>query len=258
VNWVEVGFLLVSGLLAGLVGAGAGLASLISYPALLTIGLPPLAANVSNTVALTLNGAGAIAASRPELGDQRWRVRRFAAMGALGGAAGAALLLTTPAEAFEVVVPVLVALASVVLLVRPWLTGRRPAGSDARGLEERDRRPSVSAGVALVTVYGGYFGAAAGVLLLALFGATIPESIARVNALKNLVLGCANTVAAVGFVFFAPVRWTAVLPMAVGFFVGGSLAPSVVRRIPETPLRWAIGLAGLALAVKLGADTYLA
>lgn len=245
----DVVVLLVAGVLAGLAGAGAGFASLVSYPALLAVGLPPLSANVTNTVALTLNAAGAITGSRPELVGQSWRVRRFTVMAAIGGAAGAALLLTTPAEAFEVVVPWLIGLASVALLARPWLQSRRAH-------RPQERRPWVSALAAVITVYGGYFGAAAGVLLLAVFGAVIRESLARVNALKNVVLGSANTVAALGFIAFGPVQWAAALPLAVGFFGGGLMAPAVVRRLPETPMRLVIGLAGLALAVKLAADTY--
>lgn len=246
---LDGGFLLVAGLVAGLAGAGAGLASLVSYPALLVVGLPPVAANVTNTVAITLNGAGAIAASRPELTGQGWRVRRFAVMAVLGGVTGAVLLLTTPAEAFELVVPALIALASVALLARPWLQRMRAE-------HVRDDHPSVSAGVALITVYGGYFGAAAGVLLLALLGAVLPDSVARVNALKNVVLFAANSVAALGFVVFGPVQWLAALPLATGFFVGGLLAPAIVRRLPETTVRLVVGVAGLLLALKLGVDTY--
>ncbi|GAB2697460.1 sulfite exporter TauE/SafE family protein [Thalassiella azotivora] len=247
---VDVLLLLAAGVAAGVVGAGAGLASLVSYPALLAVGLPPLAANVTNTVSLTLTGAGAITGSRPELAGQAWRVRRFALMGLLGGTAGAALLLTTPAEAFEAVVPALVGFASLALLARPWLARWHSA-------EPRDRHPAVSAGTALVAVYGGYFGAAAGVLLLAMLGAVVREPIARVNALKNVVLFSANVVAATGFAVFGPVRWWAALPLAAGCFLGGLVAPAVVRRLPETGLRLAIGTAGLVLAAVLAADAWV-
>jgi hypothetical protein len=110
--------------------------------------------------------------------------------------------------------------------------------------------------VFLVTVYGGYFGAAAGVLLLALLLIATGEPLARRNAMKNLLLGLANAVAAVVFVVFGPVRWSAVLPLAVGFLVGGRLGPLVVRRAPPGPLRAVIACAGLALAVHLGVDAY--
>jgi uncharacterized membrane protein YfcA len=249
VNLADGGLLLVAGVLAGLAGAGAGLASLISYPALLLVGLPPVAANVTNTVAITLNGAGAIVSSRPELEDQSWRLRRFGVMALLGGAAGSALLLTTPASAFERVVPVLIALASIALLARPWLRGRRAE-------HVNDRNPAVAAAVGVIAIYGGYFGAAAGVMLLAMLGAVMSDSVPRINALKNVLLLCANLIAALAFIVFGPVHWLSALPLAAGFFVGGLIAPVVVRRLPEAGLRIAIGVAGLALAFKLGLDAY--
>ena len=129
----------------------------------------------------------------------------------------------------------------------------RESGEDRR----RSSRPGRSAPACFsITVYGGYFGAAAGVLLLALLLSVSGESLARSNAMKNLVLGLANAVASVAFIAFGPVRWSAVVPLAAGFLVGGRLGPLVVRRAPAGPLRVLIACAGLGLAVHLGLDAY--
>lgn len=246
---VDALILIVGGILAGIAGVGAGMASLVSYPVLLAAGLPPLVANVTNSVALTLTTAGALAGSRPELRGQGVRIRRYALLSAVGGVAGAVLLLTTPEDVFGYVVPWLIAFASVALLARRRLQRR---------LAERLHagHPMVTVGIVLIGVYSGYFGAAAGVLALALLGAVIPDSMARLNALKNMVVGGSNVLAAIGFAIFAPVDWPSVLPLAGGCFLGGLVAPWIVRRIPDTPLRIGIGLLGLGLAIKLGIDAY--
>lgn len=239
--------LLVAGIGAGLSGSMAGLASLFSYPALLAAGLPAIPANVSNTVALTLSSVGSIAGSREELSGQWPTVRRYALITALGGASGAGLLLVTPPGAFEKVVPVLVAGAAVVLLFQPQIRSAalRVAGEDHQG------GPVVLAAVFAVAVYGGYFGAAAGVMLLALLLVALPVSLLQGNAIKNVLLGVANTIAAVGFALFAPVDWRAVLPLAVGALVGSRLGPVAARHLPATALRVGIALAGLGLATAL-------
>jgi uncharacterized membrane protein YfcA len=240
--------LLGAGFAAGLSGSMAGLASLFSYPALLAVGLAPLAANVTNTVALTATSVGAGAASRAELVGQGPTLRRLAPVVLLGGAAGAGLLLLTPPGAFEAVVPALIAGASVTLLLQPRI--RRSA---ERRRIRRDARPSplLLAGTFGVAVYGGYFGAAAGVLLLALLLVGLPLSLLPANAVKNVLLGLANAVAAVAFVLVGPVDWAAVAPLAVGLLAGSWLGPAVARRLPATALRIGIGIAGLGLAAAL-------
>ncbi len=244
--------LVAAGLGAGLVGSVAGLASLVSYPALLAAGLSPLAANVTNTVALTANGVGAAAGSTPELRGQWGRVARLAVLMAVGGAAGAAVLLLLPASTFEVVVPVLVAAASVLLVAQPAL--RRAAAR--RHPDPRRARRVRALGVLGSATYGGYFGAAAGVVLLAVLQATSEDSLARSNAHKNVLLGVSNGVAAVGFAVLAPVDWGAAAAMAVGVVVGARLGPLLVRRAPDGPLRVVIGLGGAALAVRLAVDAW--
>lgn len=240
-------WLLAAGVLAGIVSVVASLASLVSYPALLAAGLPPLSANVTNTVALVFTGLGSAAGSRPELAGQGRRVLRLAATTAVGGAAGAALLLVTPSSAFEAVVPWLVGGASLVLLASPRLR-RRAAGARTAG-------GWLQAALFLVAVYVGYFGAASGVLMLAVLAALRDEPLARTVAVKNVLAGFANGVAALGFVLFGPVQWSAAVPLGIGFLVGGWLGPSVVRRLPAGALRVAVGLAGLGVAVALAWDS---
>jgi uncharacterized membrane protein YfcA len=245
----EVIALIGVGVLAGIVSTVASLASVVSYPALLALGLPPLAANVTNTVALLFTGAGATVGSRPELAGQWRRVRRLGLITALGGAAGAALLLATPAQTFEDVAPFLIGGASLVLLLQPG-PERRPR------LAEGEHSKPLLVALFCVAVYVGYFGAAGGILLLAVLTAMLNESMARTNAVKNVASGLANAVAAVGFALFGPVRWAFVVPLAAGFLIGGWTGPSLVRRLPGRPLRIFIALCGLALAVKLAISAY--
>jgi uncharacterized membrane protein YfcA len=263
------------GLLAGIVGSVASLASLVSYPALLALGLPPVSANVTNTVALMFSGAGSVAGSRPELAGQGRRVLRFGVLTAAGGAAGAALLLATPSQWFEYVAPVLIAIGSIAIFRPPAelaaaLPGAGPdAGRDARRDAGREAGPAADRAVPrgengwrprlvifAVAIYIGYFGAAGGIILLAVLIRILAEPLARVNAVKNALAGLANAVAGLGFAIFGPVRWAAVLPLAAGFLVGGWTGPAIVRRLPAGPLRVFIGCCGLALAVRLGLSAY--
>ena len=241
--------LLGAGTLAGVASTVASLASVVSYPVLLALGLPPVSANVTNTVALVFTGVGAAAGSRRELAGQGRLVCRLGALTAAGGAAGAALLLLTPASAFEAVAPLLIGAASLLLIVQPMISGltARPGGEHSWRLQ---------AALAAVAVYVGYFGAAAGILLLVILTAMLDQSLPRVNAVKNVVSGMANAAAAVGFALFGPVRWDAVVPLAAGFLLGGWIGPALVRRLPARALRVGIGIGGLILAVRLGLSAY--
>jgi uncharacterized membrane protein YfcA len=251
----EFAFLLVAGVGAGLTGSIAGLASLISYPALLATGIPPVTANVTNTVSLVLAGVGSVSASGPELKGQGRRLVPLAVAGLLGGCAGAALLLLTPSGAFERIVPFLIGGASLGILVQ-----RPPAELAVEGMrhhagQRHDPRWLPLATFA-VAIYGGYFGAAAGVLMMAMFLLTTGEGLPRSNAMRNVILGVANSVAAIGFVVFTSVAWSAALPLALGCLAGSGLGPRVVRRAPQKLLRRVIAVAGLALAVHLGIQAY--
>ncbi|WAL63197.1 sulfite exporter TauE/SafE family protein [Amycolatopsis cynarae] len=238
-------FLLFAGIGAGLTGSIAGLASLVSYPALLAVGLAPVTANVTNTVALLGTTVGAAAGSRPELAGQRARLKALCVITATGGAVGAALLLLTPSGAFTAIVPFLIAGASVLLFLGPRLR-RLSTRTEAHGLG-----PAAGLAAFAVAVYGGYFGAAAGVLMLALLSTVWAQSLARSNAAKNIATGAANFIAAVVFAFTGKVDWAAAAVLCLGSVAGSWIGPAIVRRLPATPLRVAIGLAGLGLAATL-------
>ncbi|MFT3853639.1 MAG: sulfite exporter TauE/SafE family protein [Ilumatobacteraceae bacterium] len=247
----EVVFLVLAGFAGGLSGSIAGLASLASYPALLAIGLAPVTANVTNTVALVGSSIGSISGSRPELRGQRTRLVPMVAAGVAGGLLGGVLLLALPGESFEKVVPFFVAAAAVAMLARRRIVEDALAAVQPPG---HDRR--VLAAMFAVGIYGGYFGAGAGVIILAVLLRTTSDPLPRANAFKNVVLGAANAVAALGFVLFGPVRWSAAVPLGLGLLVGGRIGPTVVRRAPVGPLRVAIAVAALFLAIKLALDAY--
>ncbi len=245
--------LLGVGVLAGIVSTVASLASVVSYPALLALGLPPVSANVTNTVALMFTAVGAAAGSRPELAGQGRRVVRLGLLTAAGGGAGAALLLLTPARGFEYAAPALIALGSLAIL-------RRPIPSDPETEPDlgggRDGTWLYRLGVFAVATYIGYFGAAGGILMLAVLTRMFAQSLARTNALKNVISGLANAVAGIGFAIFGPVRWTAAIPLALGFLIGGWIGPALVRRLPARGLRIFVGICGLAVAIRLGVSAY--
>lgn len=244
----QIALLLLGGVAAGVLGSTAGLASLVSYPLLLVVGLPPVTANVTNTVSLVGSSIGSVAGSRPELTGLGPLNRRRAPLAAAGGAVGALLLLVGPPGTFAAVVPYLVALSSVLLLLSSRLRALR--GGDASG-RSPDGGPDVAVLTLVCSVYSGYFGAAAGVMVLALLLSRTDRTLPVSNALKNLYLGVANGTAAVLFALTAPVVWSAVPPLLVGCIVGGLIGPTVVRRVPPALLRWTVGVAGIALAVRL-------
>jgi uncharacterized membrane protein YfcA len=247
--------LALAGVGAGVIGSTAGLASLVSYPALLLVGLPPVTANVTNTLGLIGSSIGSVAASRPELEGLRQVVLRRLPLAAVGGAVGALLLLVGPPSTFESVVPFLVAGASVLLLLSPRV--RRLGDRRSRDASRPDGGAGMTSLLFLTCAYGGYFGAAAGVMILALLLSRTDRSLPVSNAMKNAFLGVANATAAVVFALRAPVEWVAVPPLLLGCLVGGWLGPAVVRRVPEAAMRWAVGLLGLFLAVRLGVSAWL-
>jgi uncharacterized protein len=241
--------LFLAGIGAGLTGSIAGLASLFSYPALLAVGLNPLTANVTNTVALVFSSLGAVLGSGPELRNRdRRRTTRHLVVATTGGLAGGLLLILTPPDAFEKVVPVLIALGAVSVLLP-----RRTAGHDGHpAAEPRWLLPAIFG----VGVYSGYFGAAAGVLLLAVYLAATSDILPVCNALKNLVLGVSNAIAAVLFIFTTHIDWIAVPALALGLLAGGWVGALLVRRAPVRPLRLVIALLGMGLAIRLGLQQY--
>ena len=243
--------LLLAGVAAGITGSVAGLASLVSYPALLAFGLPPLAANVTNTTAMSTVMLGTAAGARPELRGLGRRLLLLSVCSGAGGALGAALLLRLPASTFAAVVPWLVALGALLLLardrVRAWAETQR---ARTPPVSRRARWPWALA-VAATGVYAGYFGAAAGIIMLALLSVRYSEPFAVTNAVKTIVTGAGNVVAMLVYVVVAPVDWSAAVLLGAGLLVGGWTGPHIVRRLPERPLRYAIAAAGLGLAVWL-------
>jgi uncharacterized membrane protein YfcA len=245
----EALLLLATGVLGGIAATVASVASVVSYPVLLAIGLPPLAANVTNTMSLICSSAGSVAGSRPELSGQRHRAFRLAIITALGGAAGACALLLAPASAFALVVPVLIAGSSALLLAAPRLGRLTPGPGSTRSWRQR-------AGLFAAAMYIGYFGAAGGIVLLAILSMMFTDSLIRINALKNVISGAANGVAALAFALFAPVDWAVVPLLAAGFLVGGMTGPWLARRLPVRALRALVVATGFAMAVKLGFSAY--
>jgi uncharacterized membrane protein YfcA len=253
VTWPHALLLFAAGIGAGLSGSVAGLASLFSYPALLATGLAPVPATVTNTVALVFSTVGSVLGSRPELRVQnRRRLANLVATTLVGGLAGSLLQLFTPADTFERVVPVLIALAALAVLAP-----RPRAHATADGAVHPTADPAWLFPAAFgVSLYCGYFGAGSGTMLLALYLLATADTFAGCNAVKNLTLGTANAAAAVLFAVTAPVHWLSVLPLAAGTLIGGRIGPVVVRHAPVRPLRWVIALAGLGLAVQLGVHAY--
>jgi uncharacterized protein len=248
ITLTDAGVLVAAGAVAGLVGSAGGITSLVSYPALLAIGMPALAANVANNVALIACWPGSALGSQPELRGRGLWLRRWAPVAALGGAAGAALLLVTPSGVFARIVPFLVLAGALALVLEPPLTARR------RGRSIR-REPVILGGSLLAfSLYNGYFGAGSGVMILTLLLVFVDRSLPVANALKNMLLGAALAVSATMYALFASVRWGAVLPLGVGLFLGSRVGPVLARRLPPGLLRWAIAVLGVALAVQLWVD----
>jgi uncharacterized protein len=246
-GWEAVA-LVAAGAAAGCVNTVIGSGSLISFPTLLAVGYPSVVANVTNNVGLLPGSVTGAIGFRRELEGQRTRARTLATASALGALTGAALLLTLPSDVFDAVVPILVLAACGLMLVQPrlsaWVAARRPEGA-------RDVGPAPLVLVYLAGIYGGYFGAAQGVILLALLAVFVPDDLRRSNALKNVLAGTVNAVAAVVFVLFADVAWGAAGLVALGAVAGGVTGAGIGRRIPHALLRGLVVVLGLVVAVKL-------
>jgi uncharacterized membrane protein YfcA len=237
-----------AGVLAGTINSVVGSGTLITFPVLLAFGYAPVVANVSNTVGLVPGNASGAFGYRQELTDQRPRAMPLACMSLLGAGIGAALLLTLPASAFKEIVPVFIAVALVLVVFQPriskWLAARGGGVTDRAG-------PAAMAGVFAAGVYGGYFGAAQGILVLSILSLSIDDSLTRLNALKVVLVGIANLVSGLVFVFFAHVAWAAAGLIAGGSVIGGLLGARVGRRLSPEVLRGVIVVVGIAAIVRL-------
>jgi uncharacterized membrane protein YfcA len=224
----------VAGFLGGAVNSVAGGGSLISFPALLAVGYPSVTANVTNTVAMWPGYVGATAAYRREIEGQRSRVIALGVTSIAGGAAGSVLLLTTPASVFKAAVPWLVLLACAIFGLQP-LASRMLARRQTR--PEEHRPVGLHVAVFLAAIYGAYFGAGLGIILLAVLGLAIADSLQRLNGLKQVLSVLINSVAVVAYGAFGPVAWTAVAIMAVTSLAGGRLGGSFARHLSPVLLR---------------------
>jgi len=245
----------LAGLAAGTINTVVGSGTLITFPTLLAFGVPPVTANVSNTIGLVPGSVSGVVGYRRELEGQRPRVLRIGVASLIGGVVGGVLLLVLPDKAFSAIVPALVGVGILLVVFQPritrWTAARHDAGVSA------PRNPVLGAwwvwpAVLVAGVYGGYFGAAQGVLLMGIMGVGIPETLQRLNALKNVLAAIVNAVAGLLFAVVADVDWTIVLLIGVGSVIGGQLGATVGRRLPGPVLRAVIVVVGVvALAVFL-------
>jgi uncharacterized membrane protein YfcA len=237
-----------AGIAAGTINTVVGSGTLITFPVLLGFGYAPVVANVSNTIGLVPGSVAGAIGYRRELAGQRARTIPLAAASALGGLAGAVLLLSLPATAFKSIVPIFIAIALVLIIAQPWLdrviSARRSRPRGRAGLLARF-------GVLASGVYGGYFGAAQGILLLAVLGLELDDDLQRINALKVVLAGLVNLVAGIVFVFAAHVAWLPALLIALGSALGGILGARHGRRLPAPVLRGLIVIVGVAAIVHL-------
>ena len=243
--------ILAVGLAAGTLNTIVGSGSLITFPTLLALGYPPVVANVSNTVGLVTGSISGVVGYRRELQGQWPRVRVLAVASLAGGLTGGLLLLALPASVFRNVVPVLILVACGLVAAQPRLARRRAAGM---GAARPHGGPLLFASVFATGIYGGYFGAAQGVILIGLLGIFIDDGLQRLNALKNALAALVNGIAAVLFIAFADVDWAAAGLLAGGAIVGGQIGASVGRRIPPAWLRGVIVVVGVIVAVRLLLD----
>jgi len=238
---------LAAGTWAGTINTIVGSGSLVTFPVLLAVGYPPVLANVSNTVGLVFGGVSGAVGYRRELTGQRDRLVRLGVASTLGAVTGGLLLLTLPAAAFRAIVPVLIGIACVLVVLQPRLTNAlaRPHHARAHG------GPFLLAAVYGAGIYGGYFGAAQGVLLIALLGLFLEEDLQRINAAKNVLSLVVNLVAALLFILLTEVAWAAALLIAVGSLAGGVLGATVGRRLPARVLRAFVVVVGVTAIVQI-------
>ncbi len=244
----DIALLLAAGLTAGGVNALAGGGSLITFPALVATGLPPLVANVTNSVSVAPGYLASVVGSRKDLAGQRTRVRTLAPVAALGALAGCGLLLVTPARVFDLVVPFLVLSSTAVLAFQDRIRGLI---GHPRDLSPRRRAVTLYTLTGLGATYGGYFGAALGVVLVAVLALVLDETLQRVNALKNVLSATAGAVTVVIYALFGPVSWLAVLVLAPATVAGGYLGALFARRLSARVLRATIVVFGTVVGVVL-------
>ena len=240
-----------AGIVAGTINTVVGSGTLFTFPVLLAFGYPPVTANVSNTVGLVPGSVAGAIGYREELRGQARRGIPLATASVLGGILGAILLLSLPASAFKAIVPAFIAIALVLIVVQPRLS--RALAARRRRPRDHDRAGPVGTAATFGSgIYGGYFGAAQGILLLAILGLSLEgEDLQRINALKVVLAGLVNLVAGVVFVFSAHVAWLPALLIAIGSIIGGIAGARWGRRLPPAVLRAVIVVVGITAIVRL-------
>ncbi|HXD68109.1 MAG TPA: sulfite exporter TauE/SafE family protein [Solirubrobacteraceae bacterium] len=237
-----------AGMVAGTINTVVGSGTLFTFPVLLGFGYPPVVANVSNTVGLVPGSATGALGYRRELTGQRSRVLTLATASVIGGVIGAVLLLSLPASAFKAIVPAFIAVALVLIVLQPRLSRllakHRPDGRERPG-------PIVLLGILLGGVYGGYFGAAQGIMVLAILSVSLDDELQRLNAVKVILTGLVNLVSGIIFIFAAHVAWGAAGLIAGGSLIGGVLGSRYGRRLSPTALRGIIVVVGITAIVRL-------
>ncbi|WP_406493139.1 sulfite exporter TauE/SafE family protein [Streptomyces sp. NBC_00846] len=241
-----------AGISAGTINTIVGSGTLITFPVLLATGLPPVTATVSNGLGLIPGSVSGAIGYRAELAGQGRRVLKLAVGALIGGLTGAALLLALPSTAFETIVPILVALALVLVILQPRISKAVQRRREHDGtLARPDGGPLLFVGLMLASVYGGYFTAAQGIIYLSLMGMLLDDTMQRLNAVKNVLAAIVNSVAAIFFLFAAEFDWTAVVLIAVGSAIGGQIGAKVGRRLSPTILRVLIVAVGTVAIVQL-------
>ncbi|HET6168267.1 MAG TPA: sulfite exporter TauE/SafE family protein [Marmoricola sp.] len=247
---LEAVAVLLAGVAAGTINTVVGSGTLITFPMLLAVGLSPVTANISNTIGLAPGSASGAWGYRAELVGQRARLVRLASASLVGGIAGAVLLLTLPSSAFDAIVPVLIALGVLLVILGPRISARVAARAEARGGLPHHGAGWVWPAVGAAGVYGGYFGAAQGVLLMAILGIGVDDTLQRHNATKNVLAAIVNGIAALMFIVVAHVDWRAAGLIAVGSVIGGQLGATVGRRLSPNLLRGLIVVVGVVALVS--------
>jgi len=239
---VQEAVILLGGVAAGTINTVVGSGTLITFPTLLAFGVPPVTANVSNTLGLVPGSVSGAIGYRAHLAGQRARILRLVLATVIGAAAGATLLLVLPAGAFKAIVPVLIVLGLVLVVLGPRLSARAVARAGAEGAPDGAWVPSAVLGAG---IYGGYFGAAQGVIVLGILGAGVHQPLQTNNAVKNVVVASSNALAAVIFIFSGHMDWLIVALLAVGAAVGGQIGARVGRKLPAPALRAFIVVVGV-------------
>jgi uncharacterized protein len=247
---VEALAIFAAGLGAGTINTVVGSGTLITFPTLLGFGYPPVLANVSNNVGLVPGALSGIYGYRAELEGQRSRLLQLGSASLLGGLVGAILLLVLPQSAFKAIVPALIAVALVMVVGQPWLARKLAARQNAEKTSTRVG-PVLWALVFMTGIYGGYFGAAQGILLLGLLGISFSDDLQRINAVKNVLACVVNAVAAVIFIAATHIDWEVAALIAAGSIIGGQVGARVGRRLPPWGLRALIVCVGVAALARL-------